>query len=357
MASASNERSLLMELPLELRHRIFEALSARGFKEKYILRQWFERKDVEDQIAEYMANDPSAPVPHAKYFSHSKARRTIDDQDNEEEDMEPEDEDEQSDEMDVEEDDDQEEEQENDDEEDEEEGDDEEDDDGNEDSEGEDEDESGDEESDEEEVTNDDRVVVVPHSKWRHVPKIIRLTKCPPPPELLLVNKELNEQVRAWYCKMSALEIDVTASFGHTSFFETCLDEIAGASSSVIKSITMAKITLVWDTAWIRTAGDEFITVVFPTLRHLRITKVLEILKQAPYLEKVTVHWHDTVGAEDLEGQSDMSQCLGEFLQLNVELEFKQDLIGPGKIPREKRLALARRAEFQEVIENGHDLC
>jgi hypothetical protein len=63
---------VLSNLPLEVRHKIFEYVAVRTTKPKKLLRYWFEKKEATELAAKYVAANPGclAPIivyPNARY--------------------------------------------------------------------------------------------------------------------------------------------------------------------------------------------------------------------------------------------------------------------------------------------------
>jgi hypothetical protein len=163
---------ILSDLPLEVRHRIFEYVAIRKTKPKKLLRSWFENQETSELTAKYVAANPGclSPIvvqPDGSYDSLDTDEELGDEDDYHE------------------------------DEEDEEDGDSGEDNDGGEDGDNEDHDEDGDSENydedgdshDEDEAEDSGMTDVVVHSntvtqtmppvlqfspqrKWRHIPKV-----------------------------------------------------------------------------------------------------------------------------------------------------------------------------------------
>ena len=193
--------------------------------------------------------------------------------------------------------------------------------------------------------------VVRPHRKWRHIPKFVRITQCPPPVELFLICKQLNEEAKSWFYNVAVLKIDATASFSHFSFFEVALDQIADAAFSPMENIRKAEVTFVWDTTWIRAESTGYAASVFSFFLQSRADYVLKILKQAPDLEQLVIHWHDS--AEDEEAQGLMQEILEKFVcNLQATIDTKAHIIASDSKPHSRSIAGKRRLEFQGIVDH-----
>ena len=79
-----------MNIPLEVRHQIFEYVTIRDAQPKKLLRYWFEKKEVKEKIAELAAQTPNASAPQVVYegdqFEHEEHEEdgSGDDEDGEE---------------------------------------------------------------------------------------------------------------------------------------------------------------------------------------------------------------------------------------------------------------------------------
>ena len=56
-----------MNIPLEVRHHIFEYVAVRDAEPKKLLQYWFEKKEVKEKVAELAAKDPNAGAPRVVY--------------------------------------------------------------------------------------------------------------------------------------------------------------------------------------------------------------------------------------------------------------------------------------------------
>ncbi|KAF2637572.1 hypothetical protein P280DRAFT_407278 [Massarina eburnea CBS 473.64] len=343
-ANAEPEAASLMGVPLEIRHMIFSEASARDFEPKHVLRHWFERKDVEEQIAAIIASNPTGPTPVGAYHDVEDETETEDEAADDEQDEQDEDDDEDEDAQD---------------------NGDEGEDDGGEAQDGQEEDEQndqgeGEEEMDEGQDQEDDvqddgplRPLIYADQKWRHVSKFLRITRTPPPVELFLINKELSVQTKKWFYDAVILKVDATGSFGHEEMYKLALNSLAEAAFSPMEHIKKAEVTFVWDTTWIREQGNSFYGNVFPVLLEQRTQFVLQILQQAPKLQQLVIHWHDS--AEDDGSITLMNDICCSFLELKANVTVDQHLIAADVTPHRKSTIGRRRVEFQGIVDRNED--
>lgn len=195
--------------------------------------------------------------------------------------------------------------------------------------------------------------IVSPNRKWRHIPHFMRITHCPPPVEMLLASKQLNEEVKAWYYDVAVLRIQATASFAHTSFFEEAFSQITEAAFSPMENIRKAEVTFAWDSTWIRADMTGCVEAIFPALLRQRSEFVYQILSQAPDLKEVVIHWHDS--ADDGESASLRLDLLDRYYSLAAEIQVVEHYIAPEVKPRKTTIAGKRRLEFQSILDMGLD--
>ncbi|EDU44280.1 hypothetical protein L13192_03935 [Pyrenophora tritici-repentis] len=195
--------------------------------------------------------------------------------------------------------------------------------------------------------------VIRPHRKWRHVPKFMRLTQCPPPVELLLTCQELNNEAKNWFYDVATLRIDATGSFAHTSFFEETFSQITDAAFSPMKNIRKVEVTFVWDSTWIRADTAGCVGAIFPALLGQRSSFVHRILLMAPDLKEVVIHWHDS--AHDDESVSLMLDTLAPFHTLPATILIHEHYIPADARPNKRSTAGKRRVEFQNILDMGLD--
>lgn len=181
----------------------------------------------------------------------------------------------------------------------------------------------------------------------------MRITHCPPPVELLLASKELNNEAKSWFYDVAILRIEATASFAHTSFFEEAFSQFTEAAFSPMEDIRKVEVTFVWDTTWLRSDQAGFAGAVFPALLRQRAAFVVRILAQAPHLCEVVIHWHDS--AQDDESVELMNDVLMGFLGLDASVKVETHYISVDAKPNRKSIAGRRRTEFQSIVDNGLD--
>lgn len=195
--------------------------------------------------------------------------------------------------------------------------------------------------------------VVTPARKWRHIPNFMRLTHCPPPVELLLASKQLNDEAKNWFYDVAILRINATGAFAHTSFFEEAFDQITQAAFSPMENVRKVEVLFSWDTTWLRADTTGCAEAIFPALLRQRSEFVHKILSQAPDLKDVTIHWHDS--AEDNESANFMLDILAPFHSLNAHLAIKEHYIAVNAKPNSRSIAGQRRVEFQAIMDAGLD--
>lgn len=196
-------------------------------------------------------------------------------------------------------------------------------------------------------------VVISPHHKWRHIPNFMRISHCPPPVELLLASKQLNEEAKNWFYDVAVLRISATSSFAHTSFFEEAFSQITEAAFSPMENIRKVEVLFVWDNAWLRAEETGCANAIFPALLRQRGDFVHQILSQAPDLREVTIHWHDS--AQDNESANFMLDILAPFHSLNANVQIKEHYIAADARPHKNSIAGQRRLEFQRIVDGGLD--
>ena len=187
--------------------------------------------------------------------------------------------------------------------------------------------------------------------KWRHIPKSMRITHCPPPIELLLASKTLQEEANDWFYNVAVLRIEATGSFAHSSFFEEAFQQITDAAFSPMENIRKVEVTFVWDTTWLRADDAGSAEAIFPALLRERSAFVWKILSQAPDLKECTIHWHDS--AQDDESTNFMLDVLAPFHTLPAYVNIQEHYVAADAKPHKRSIAGKRRVEFQAIVNNG----
>ena len=403
-----------MEIPLELRYKIFELVAARDNAPEHVFAHWFEKRDVDQQIAAHIAAYPTgvAPVGHYTRFKMEVEQAADDavvgDSDGEQQGDNGDNEDEEEDEEDDQEDD----QDDNDDEDDQDEDmHEEQDQDGDGDMVGDgsnittiaatvtppvlsapvitaslgeefgDEGEGEDLEQEHEEDEDDDMSeaannedgnsnittappapvpqasprpqVIEPAPKWRHIPKFMSISHCPPPTEVLLASKELNRQAMDWFYEAAVLRIKGTASFAHPTFFEEAFQQLFDAAFSPMENIRKAEVTLVWDTAWIRASDDrDLYEAILPAFLRQRTAFIIKTLKCAPMLRDLVIHWHDSLKDDDSENLK--YDILDDFRNIPAgNISVEEHFIAPDAKPLRKSKAGKFRVELMDIAKRG----
>ena len=193
----------LTTIPLELRHQIFSYVSERPQGPEKLLRNWFERQEIDQIIASRRA---------------AQANSTEDD--------------------------------------------DKDDDNGD----GED-DEDDDEDMEDDESDEDTQTRVEASTKWRHITSIMRVSRCPPPTSLLLTCKSIHEEAMNWYYDVATLKLNASAGYAHTTFFEEALQQMANAPFSPIENIRRCEVKIFYDSDFISTESQAIPSIFQAMLR------------------------------------------------------------------------------------------
>lgn len=193
--------------------------------------------------------------------------------------------------------------------------------------------------------------IICASRKWRHIPNFMRLTHCPPPTELLLTSQQLHDEAENWFYDVAILRISATNSFAHTSFFEEAFEQITDAAFSPMENIRKVEVMFVWDTTWLRADENGFAAAVFPALLRKRAEFVHDILKKAPDLREVVIHYHDS--AQDDESMGFMVDILSPFHGLNAQVKIEEHYIAVDAKPRKSSVAGRQRVQFQQIVDAG----
>jgi hypothetical protein len=339
----------LMTLPLEVRHGIFKATADRPEGTRKVLRRWFEKKDVKEQIVKLQPIHPDttfvAVYGDETYFGSMDYLSDTGGDDSDDEDVEEgsdnDDDDGEDDEDDA--DDEEEEEEDDGDDLDEEEEEDDQDmfEDGNDD------DETM-EDVDGHKLTTEP---VAPHTKWRHIPKFLSISGVPPPKELMMTSKALHEEATDWFYNVANITIDATGSFAHTSMFEEALGQIADAAFSPFEKIRKLTIKFVWDSEWLRGPDAKDNGPVFQALLLGRVVKIIEILRRCPDLHNITLEWHDTI--RDADSEAFVFNIYEHFDEVLATLTIEEHYLPVGQKPSRKTDIGKKRREFQAIADGG----
>lgn len=213
--------------------------------------------------------------------------------------------------------------------------------------------EGGADDSDDYDTTAPSAPTFTAHRKWRHIPKFLQISQFPPPAELLLSCKQVNNEAKDWFYDVSSIRIIATASFAHTSFFEEAFNQIAEAEFSPMQNIRKVDVLFFWDTTWLRGTADEAIMSIFPALLRQRATFIRKILAQAPDLRGVTVHWCDT--AQDIDSTMFKLDIVEQFNDLSAMVKVDESYVPADYIPPKHCLVGKFRREYQRIVDDGLD--
>lgn len=296
-----------MEVPLEIRRMIYGLVCEEGND----LKKWFETVEVKERIAAYVTKYPNLPAPIAWYAADTEQSEENDDDDDNEDDKEDED--------------------------------------------------DGDDGDDEDDGDDQNKAPVFsPHHKWQHIPSIMDIPKSLPASNLLLVNKELNQEVKDWFYDSTTFKLDVTASWIHQSFFSETLAQLVTAAYPPILSLRRAEISIVWDTAWLRSLDSDYFESIYPIYLRDRVQMTLDLLRKMPHLEKLVVHWHNT--AYDPNTNMLLYEIAEKFYQLSdfpgnikeADIDFQEHILPAGIEPDPESVVGKRRSEFRDFFAQGN---
>ncbi|QDS70110.1 hypothetical protein FKW77_005239 [Venturia effusa] len=210
------------------------------------------------------------------------------------------------------------------------------------------------------------------NTKYRHMLKTIKTRGCPPPINLLQVNKQIHDEATEYHYSTSFIAIDVTAAFAHQSFFEETLEKFKNNAFSPLEQVRKVKITLTWDSEWLRektTPPDAELESDWAFEHYLneRIDRTLEMLAAAPSLRQVEIDWHDTEQT-DL-GERRMGDAFMKFTSLeskkwtdhdteppaqkSLEVSFRRHVSEAGTAHARNSLLAKRRTEFDQILASG----
>ncbi|KAF2746380.1 hypothetical protein M011DRAFT_468852 [Sporormia fimetaria CBS 119925] len=198
--------------------------------------------------------------------------------------------------------------------------------------------------------------VINPHQKWRHIPKFLTLSHVPLPVELMLTSKDMKQQAEDAFYGVATLRIQPTASFAHTSMFETAVDQLLdyhlNHPASPFQKIRNAEVMFAWDTEWLRSSACQGNEDFFNSLLTVRAGLACDALRFSP-LQKITVHWYDSVNDEN---SGLVRDSVFAMFGMWPFAEFKQHYLAPGAKPRRKTPVGNMRLDFQDIAARGFRL-
>jgi hypothetical protein len=96
------------------------------------------------------------------------------------------------------------------------------------------------------------------------------------------------------------------------------------------------------------------VQAVFPSFIRQRAAFVLETLRKAPELQKVTFEWHDSINDDLSEGFK--GEILMDFLGLPAEIIATEHYLKEGETPDKRSTIGRKRIEFQQIVDGGMSL-
>lgn len=139
-------------------------------------------------------------------------------------------------------------------------------------------------------------IVKRPHTKFRHAVGIFELSACPPPVNVLLLNRQTKDEAIEHYYNTATFIINVSQGFRHFSFFEETIELFNQKAFSPLEQIRKCTIRFVWDAELMDGSDiDEGVRIMYDDMLRLRAGKVEATLRMAPHLEEMTIEWHDSL--------------------------------------------------------------
>ncbi|KAE9971625.1 hypothetical protein EG327_009786 [Venturia inaequalis] len=238
-----------------------------------------------------------------------------------------------------------------------------------------DEDESDEDESDEPETTDEsdgkqdmEDEYTGRDNEYRHILTTIKTRDCPPPIELLQINRQVHDEALEFHYSTFFVKIDVTAALAHQSFFLEALETFIINEFSPMEKVRKVKLVIVWDSEWLRekiTPPDAEVEAdfVFGIYLDERIMKACAMLQAAPALRHLEVDWYDTERTKkshnlmcdaydkfmDLEEKEWTDNTTEPPTRINVDVTFRQHVTEAGTAHAPKSKLAKRRADFEKV--------
>lgn len=204
-------------------------------------------------------------------------------------------------------------------------------------------------------------------TKWRHVPPILQISHTPPPLSLLLTNRQLCKEATSYFYNAAYLCINATANFQHHTFFkEEVFDNLYTATHSPLHQIQKIEIMFSWDTEWFHFeetkngAEDESFRGIemwaWEFELNDRAETVVDVMLHMPNLHKAKITWRDS--QRTVESFERMRNVMATFDEVrsripDVDIEVIQIWEDSYDGVEQHSVMGKQRKQFQEILENG----
>ncbi|KAF2096056.1 hypothetical protein NA57DRAFT_78826 [Rhizodiscina lignyota] len=197
-----------------------------------------------------------------------------------------------------------------------------------------------------------------PQTKYRHTIGMFELSACPPPPNILLVNKQIKDEAIRHFYETANLTIHATQSFCHYTFFEETLDLLVNKPFSPLESIRKCTLRFVWDSELLRGSDmDSGIHSFYEEMLSIRANKVAETLKKAPNLKEIKIEWHDTVKSVDSMSLAQLTLAPIIENEKGIDASTRYFWMEPGHVPDVNSIQGKMKVGLRKAFDSGHHFC
>jgi hypothetical protein len=208
------------------------------------------------------------------------------------------------------------------------------------------------------------------YTKYRHILSTIQLSHCPPPVNLLQSCSQLRDEALNEFLNTCSLDINVSQSFQHHSFFVETMGQLTLHPFSPLKQMRKINLTIVWDSEWLSSklngSPPELDSpFYFEYYFDKRIRKIVKLLRASPKLRTLTINWHDSQRTP--ESEAFMNERLVTFLDLtdkvwvnpqngvtnNLDVSCTQHFGDAGSVYTPDTLIGNLRSVFDSLLANG----
>lgn len=140
-------------------------------------------------------------------------------------------------------------------------------------------------------------------TKYRHTVGMFGLSAFPPPPNLLCVCRQLRDEALDHFYDTAVLTINVSKGFRHFSFFEETLQLLSDAAYSPLESIRKVQLIFVWNSEFLSTDELSDKKDICSQMLQVRTSSVINVLTKMPNLRNVDTVWLDSIPSEHISNE------------------------------------------------------